>query len=132
MQKKCVSCGVLIHGRIDKRFCSDYCRNKFHNGLKSHESQFIRKVNYILRKNRRILIEFKRNEEKRLTKLNLIRAGFDFNFITSVKKDKRGKICYFCYEQGIILDQKGKLIPIQHEIGRNPEKRIDFTDNISG
>ena len=29
--KKCLSCGKLLKGRVDKKFCDDYCRNNYNN-----------------------------------------------------------------------------------------------------
>lgn len=36
MSKTCIGerCGKAIKGRTDKMFCSDLCRNRFHNKLK--------------------------------------------------------------------------------------------------
>jgi len=33
--RECQICGLEITGRSDKMFCSDNCRNKHHNNLKS-------------------------------------------------------------------------------------------------
>ena len=33
MQKKCPECGDKIVGRIDKKFCSDACRNSYKSFL---------------------------------------------------------------------------------------------------
>jgi len=54
MKKKCAECGDEFIGRADKKFCSDQCRSAFNNKLNSDHSQFMRNVNNILRKNRRI------------------------------------------------------------------------------
>jgi hypothetical protein len=55
-EKGCEECGRSIMGRIDKRFCSDQCRNTFNNRLNGHATNYIRNVNRALRMNRRILI----------------------------------------------------------------------------
>ena len=31
MEKQCLECGDKIVGRIDKKFCSDGCRNAYNN-----------------------------------------------------------------------------------------------------
>ncbi len=51
----CLECGYEITGRSDKKFCSDQCRNTYNNRLKQDANNFVRNVNAILRKNRRIL-----------------------------------------------------------------------------
>ena len=99
MRKKCLICGRTLHGRIDKKFCSDHCRNKYHNSLDPNEARYIRHVNYILRKNRRILMEFNRKGIVDIPALTLMHAGFDFKFITNIST-KQGEIFYYCYEHG--------------------------------
>ena len=31
--QKCLQCDKVIRGRIDKKFCDDWCRNNFNNAL---------------------------------------------------------------------------------------------------
>ena len=33
--KTCLNCGEEINGRVDKKFCCDYCRNHYNNKLNS-------------------------------------------------------------------------------------------------
>jgi len=109
-------CGNILHGRIDKKFCSDNCRNKYHNSLNSNEIRYIRTINYHLRKNRRILLELERSGTMTISKSNLALAGFDFNFITGFEDCNKGNTCYFCYEHGYFTDQEGTLTLIKKEI----------------
>jgi hypothetical protein len=87
-------------------------------------------VNYILRKNRRILLKFVQSGRKKITMGKLAHAGFDFNLITSVKTDHMGQPCYFCYELGYSIEQEGKLKLIQRDIVMR--SGMDITGNISG
>jgi hypothetical protein len=57
-------------------------------------------VNYILRKNRRILLELNQKGIENISKSFLMQAGFDFNFITSIYHNKNGEKYLFCYEIG--------------------------------
>ena len=57
MEKSCLQCGDKISGRSDKKFCSDYCRNAFNNDQNRDVNNYVRNINNILRKNRRILAE---------------------------------------------------------------------------
>jgi len=109
-------CGNILHGRIDKKFCSDHCRNKYHNSLNSNEIRYIRTINYILRKNRRILLELERSGTMTISKSNLAQAGFDFNFFTGVDDSNKGNTRYYCYEHGYFIDQKGTLTLIKKKI----------------
>ncbi len=55
--RACLTCGTSIKGRTDKKFCDDYCRNSYHNKLNSDDNNYVRNVNNVLRRNRRILEE---------------------------------------------------------------------------
>ena len=35
MEKRCLECNDVLHGRSDKKFCSDACRNTYNNKKKS-------------------------------------------------------------------------------------------------
>lgn len=101
-QKICSECGEKIVGRIDKKFCSDQCRNSFNNKLNSDSSSYIKNVNNILRKNRRILATLNPNGKSKTIKKRLLNKGFNFQYYTNTYTTKTGTIYYFCYEQGYL------------------------------
>lgn len=47
---KCLSCEEPITGRIDKKFCSDYCRSTYNNRLNSDATKIVRNINNRLKK----------------------------------------------------------------------------------
>lgn len=100
--KTCPECNDPIYGRIDKKFCSDQCRNTFNNKNKGYSTSFVREVNGILRKNRKILEELNPNGKTKVHRNQLLKKGFDFNFHTSIYTTKTGNIYSFCYEQGYL------------------------------
>jgi len=102
MERKCPECGEKIVGRIDKKFCSDYCRNSHNNKLNKDGKNLIRNINNRLRKNWRILEVLNPNQKTKTTKSKLIEYGFDFNYFTSIYTTKAGKIYYFVYDQGYL------------------------------
>ena len=53
--RNCQECNLKLSGRKDQKFCSDYCRNTFNNRLNEDATNYVRRINNILRKNRRIL-----------------------------------------------------------------------------
>ena len=55
--KTCLACGKPLKGRVDKKFCDDYCRNNYNNQQKAKgsHSNFVRNINNTLLKNRKIL-----------------------------------------------------------------------------
>ncbi len=55
MDRICHQCGKKLSGRLDKKFCDDYCRSTFNNQFKREDQQLIQEVNRLIRKNRRIL-----------------------------------------------------------------------------
>ena len=107
MDKKCSECGEKIVGRIDKKFCSDLCRNSFNNRLNSDSTNYVRNLNNILRKNRRILQELVPEETAKASKHKLIEKGFSFKYYTHTYTTKKGTVYYYCYEYG--------YLPIEHD-----------------
>jgi len=102
MHKQCPECGEKIIGRIDKKFCSDYCRNAYNNRVNKDSKNLIRNINNRLRKNWRILEELNPEQKRKTTRTKLIEKGFDFNFFTSIYTTKAGTIYYFVYDQGYL------------------------------
>ncbi|MCB9188149.1 MAG: hypothetical protein H6599_02595 [Flavobacteriales bacterium] len=101
-KKKCLSCGEELFGRVDKKFCNDNCRSSYNNLKNKMSDEYFRKVNSILRKNRRILEEFNPNEKSKTTKEKLLLNGFNFYFYTNMYRTKQGKTYYFVYEHGYL------------------------------
>jgi len=107
MKRNCLDCNEEILGRSDKKFCSDQCRNNYNNRQKADSTNYVRNVNGILRKNRRILEEFNPNGKMKIHKDKLSSKGFDFGYFTSIYKTKTDNIYYFCYEQGYLPIDNG-------------------------
>ncbi|MCD4732176.1 MAG: hypothetical protein K8R74_16335, partial [Bacteroidales bacterium] len=92
MEKRlCPECGFEIIGRTDKKFCSDQCRNTFNNRLKQDANNYIRNINNILRKNRRILAELNPKGKSKVTRNKLNEKGFNFDYYTNSYSTKTGK-----------------------------------------
>lgn len=102
MERTCPECGDKIIGRIDKKFCSDGCRNTHNNRQNKDAVNLIRNTNNKLRKNWRILEQLNPNQKTKTTKRKLDDLGFDFNLFTSIYTTKAGTIYYFIYNQGYL------------------------------
>lgn len=102
MRKKCPECGGAIIGRIDKKYCSDGCRNTHNNRLNTDSKNLIRNTNNRLRKNYRILEALNPNKKMKCSRAKLVEKGFDFNYITSIYTTKAGTVYYFVYNQGYL------------------------------
>ena len=101
-KKKCLECRFEIIGRSDKKFCSDQCRNNYNNNLKKDETNYIRNVNNILRKNRRILLGLNPGGKAKISRSRLQMKGFNFDYYTNTYTTKNNKIYYYCYDQGYL------------------------------
>ena len=67
-KQKCLECNEPFAGRVDKKFCSDYCRNTHNNKVNKDSKNLIRNVNNRLRKNWRILEELNPNGKCKISK----------------------------------------------------------------
>ena len=98
MANKCHECKTALVGRADKKYCSDYCRSAYHNKHNADSNNFMRNINNILRKNRRILMSFDPSEKsKKVDKVDLLDEGFKFSYYTNEYVTKAGKTYKFCY-----------------------------------
>lgn len=102
MEKTCAECGEVLKGRTDKKFCSDYCRNSYHNKANKESSKLIRKVNKILAANFRILEKLNPDEKTSVPKKKLEQEGFNFEYFTSNYVTKTGNQYFFVYDQGYL------------------------------
>jgi predicted nucleic acid-binding Zn ribbon protein len=98
--KKCPECGLSVNGRSDKRFCSDGCRNLFHNRERQQLEAQIRNVNQILFSNRRILLAAVESSKQRVPLAYLRSKGFNFHFFTHQVQSPSGETAIFCYDVG--------------------------------
>jgi hypothetical protein len=113
--KSCQECGDPLKGRTDKKFCSDQCRAAFNNRLNSDETNFVRNVNNLIRKNRRILTRLNASGKTKVSRSTLAEKGFDFMYFTSTHTTKDGAICYYCYEQGYLPVEKEQFLLVTRE-----------------
>ncbi len=98
----CLECGGRLLGRMDKKFCTDSCRNTYNNKLKAFTNNTIRNVNNALKKNRRILEEVCPVEKCKTLKKTLLSKGFDFKFFTHIRTTQKGNTYYFVYDLGYL------------------------------
>jgi predicted nucleic acid-binding Zn ribbon protein len=105
--KNCLACGAALRGRVDKKFCNDYCRNNYNNLQKQKGSQspLVRNINATLLKNRKVLESLLPPTEKtaKVNKDRLQQLGFHFTYFTHIYTTKTaGKNYYFCYDYGYL------------------------------
>ena len=102
--KKCLQCGKTLHGRSDKKFCDDYCRNNYNNQLKAHVNNYVRNINNALNKNRRILENLLPLDKEKITvqKEKLSHDGFSFKYFTHLLTTQKGTTYFYCYDYGYL------------------------------
>jgi predicted nucleic acid-binding Zn ribbon protein len=109
MIKKCGACGAALVGRADKKFCSDICRNFFHNRKNRNELRLFEATNRVLKKNRQILFAFQKRKAVMLEKKELLKRGFRFDYFTGRSRSRSGTDRYYCYDMGYELRYAGIL-----------------------
>ena len=103
MKGSCLECRADFRGRTDKKFCSDSCRNAYHNRLNRDCNNLVRTVNNRLRKNYRILRYMASERPCRpVHRASLADRGFDFDSITRIQTSRQGESCYCVYDLGYV------------------------------
>lgn len=102
MEKQCLECQSPFFGRSDKKFCSELCRNSYNNLVNSDVTNLMRRVNNILRKNRRILKKLNPDGKATANKEKLLSLGFKLDYYTNTYTTRKGNTYYFCYDQGYL------------------------------
>ncbi|HAG16747.1 MAG TPA: hypothetical protein DCG69_09570 [Bacteroidales bacterium] len=103
MERHCLFCNESLMGRVDKKFCSDQCRNAYNNEKKAGKDHYVRQVNAILRKNRNLLESVCGTETKIVVNAQILnRRGFNYAYFTSSLTTSKGHIYLFCYEYGYL------------------------------
>ena len=113
----CKNCEKPINlsiGRSDRLFCNESCKNQFHNKQTYLEEQEIKRIQLILKKNRRILKKmFSRKDRDEIPKEKLLKEGFEFDYHTHfvISKIKRNQfILCFDYGYRAVEDDRYKIV----------------------
>ncbi len=100
----CLFCGDPIRkGRSDKKFCDSACKDTYYNEKKVDENKEIKKVNSVLKKNRRVLKDVfnPKKADKLTTREEMIKKGFEFGFLTHIVVTRtKSNEFIFCYDYG--------------------------------
>jgi hypothetical protein len=109
-QRRCLSCSKILHGRSDKKFCNDQCRNLFNNELNSFANSYMRSIDHHLRRNRRVLQQALGEKQFVVSHISgLHNMGFDLAYYTHTQTSRKGSVYHFCYEYGYLLLSNGQL-----------------------
>ena len=116
MIRKCLVCDDKLTGRVDRKFCSDFCRNSYNNSLKRSNNNLVRNVNNQLRKNYRILETINTEDKTKTTKNRLLQMGFSFDYFTSIYTTKAGSTYFYLYDQGYLPLDNDFFLLVKREI----------------
>src|SRR5260221_12693044 len=99
----CKQCGKIINplkGRSDRLYCDEKCKNKYHNARNKEDDVEFKRVQRVLRTNRKILKKmFIRDDRDEIQKTRLLKAGFEFDYHTHTKLIKiKSNLLTFCFE----------------------------------
>ena len=104
-ERNCKQCGQPINlsvGRKDRLFCNEICKNRYHNEQIYEEQQEVKRIQLILKKNRRILKKmFTRKDRDLIAKERLLKEGYEFDYHTHFVISKTKQYPYtFCFDYG--------------------------------
>ena len=107
MARLCPQCGAAIHGRSDKRFCSDSCRCDYHNERRRAQEKELRQVNRILAANWRLLSQLIRLGQKDIPAAELAARDFNFEVYTGCRRQLPGRRTFWCYNCAYRVSRSG-------------------------
>jgi len=129
--KHCLTCGDSLRGRTDKKFCDDNCRSIFNNKRYIDEKGFVKKVNHLLLKNRRILASYVEGakETEMVPKELLYHRGFHFTYFTHTAISKEGTTYYCCYDHAyhVVSEQELQIC----KLSKVKDSAIVIPDSVS-
>lgn len=111
----CAECNQKLSGRKDQKFCSDYCRNGFNNRLNEDQNKYVRRINGILRKNRRILASLNPDGKITVDGIRMAEEGFNFHYFTNIYTTKKGTQYFFCYDYGYLKTENDQYFLVQKQ-----------------
>jgi predicted nucleic acid-binding Zn ribbon protein len=113
MKRKCMVCDETLRGRLDQKFCSDFCRSNFHNDRYRLDNFHVKKINRVLMKNRRILKSLASGGVQKIPVKVLMSQGFHFDYCTHVEQKSLPAAVKWVYDFGYKMDKANTCVLIQ-------------------
>jgi hypothetical protein len=105
--KKCPECGDELIGRIDKKFCSPYCKSSYHYKIaRDDDKNQFKKIDDQLKLNRRLLKEHNKAGKAVVRTEVLLNLGFNPKYFTHYWKNDKKEVYLFCYEFGFLTKKE--------------------------
>lgn len=95
--ESCLECGSHFYGRANKKFCSEGCKNRYHNrryqGIRNTKCRILN----ILEKNYDLLSHLIQDNRLSVEIVELLVLGYNPDYITSFRKAGKYSMCS-CYD----------------------------------
>jgi len=115
MRRTCLLCAKVLNGRRDKKFCNEQCRAAYHNRKRRNARPEVAETHHKLRLNHAILRQFRTAGHGRPQRKELLMAGFDATFLTSLQWNSAGELYYFCYDEGYRCNSTGTCYLLSYQ-----------------
>jgi len=126
--RACLNCNEVLTGRIDKKFCSEYCKSNYHYAQKKgQEDSLFKRIDLQLKLNRRLLKEFNKAGKATVRAEKLIEFGFNPHYFTHYWKNTKGDVYLFVYEYGFLKrkeNNKEKYVLVTWQDYMNSQKKL--------
>ncbi|WP_162796249.1 hypothetical protein [Pedobacter namyangjuensis] len=116
---ECLQCGKELHGRRDKKYCNDTCRNagnrKRVRSETWYEPLFVAQINTILKRNYKILKTevIRHSGPTSVGRFYLVDKNFSFKYYTSILTTSSGTY-HFIYDHGWRELDDGKIMVVMN------------------
>lgn len=114
-ERRCLECGDILHGRSDKKFCCDQCRNAYNNRQAGETYSSMRRINRILKKNFTVLSGYNKKGRATILREDLLTKEFNFAYFTHIVTSHNGRTYYYCYDQGYALIDGIRVILVKKQ-----------------
>lgn len=117
MNRLCLNCKSELHGRVDKKYCSEYCKSNLNYELNKNKAvSLFKSIDQQLKLNRRLLRDFNKAGKSTVRMEKIVASGFNPKYFTHYWKNKKGDVYLFCYEFGFLKrteNNKSKYILVE-------------------
>ena len=105
-------CDEVLKGRLDQKFCSDFCRSNFHNDRYRLDNFHVKKINRVLMRNRRILKNLSSSNMENIPVKVLMSQGFNFDYCTHTEHTPIAGPIKWVYDFGYTFDKANRSVVI--------------------